>query len=155
MSDLGEMERIYAYARGQMRLGGNPNQWKNDGPPKESVIKDIENGNSYVIEEGGRICGVFSFIIGDDPTYAVIESGGWLNDEPYGTIHRIASDGTCRGVFSRCLDFCTQLIANIRIDTHADNRIMHHLLRKHGFERCGIIYIADGSERTAYQKVLR
>jgi hypothetical protein len=34
-------------------------------------------------------------MIGKDPTYAVIENGNWLNDEPYGVIHRIASNGRC------------------------------------------------------------
>jgi len=43
--------------------------------------------------------------------------------------------------------------ANIRIDTHKDNRIMQHNIEKHGFTYCGIIYLANGDERLAYQKL--
>lgn len=31
---------------------------------------------------------------------------------------------------------------------------MQHLILKNGFEQCGIIHIADGSERIAYEKVV-
>ena len=34
-----------------------------------------------------------------------------------------------------------------------DNKIMQHLLEKNGFTRCGIIHVADGSPRFAYQKL--
>lgn len=37
--------------------------------------------------------GTFCFIVGEDPTYAVIDNGKWLNDAPYGVIHRMASNG--------------------------------------------------------------
>ena len=40
-----------------------------------------------------------------------------------------------------------------RADTHADNKIMQHLLEKNGFTRCGVIHVADGSPRFAYQKL--
>ena len=30
---------------------------------------------------------------------------------------------------------------------------MQHILEKHGFQRCGIIYVKDGTERIAYQKI--
>ena len=40
---------------------------------------------------------------------------------------------------------------SIRSDTHADNKTMQHLIEADGFTRCGIIYIADGTPRIAYQ----
>lgn len=54
----------------------------------------------YVIEEDGQIHGVFAFILGADPTYAVIEDGAWRSDEAYGTIHHIA-DGTPRIAYEK------------------------------------------------------
>ena len=42
---------------------------------------------------------------------------------------------------------------SLRADTHADNKIMQHLLEKNGFTRCGVIHVADGSPRFAYQKL--
>lgn len=44
---------------------------------------------------------------------------------------------------------------NIRIDTHHDNRVMQHLLTKHGFTYCGLIYLKSGAERLAYQRVVK
>ena len=152
-TDIEGIMKLYSYARAQMRQNGNPNQWEDSYPSKAILEKDIFAGNSYVIEENGRICGTFAFIIGDDPTYEIIEKGYWLNDEPYGTIHRIASDGTITGIFEKCLNYCQTQIANIRVDTHQDNLIMLHLLDKYGFQKCGIIYVRDGTPRIAYQKL--
>ena len=39
------------------------------------------------------------------------------------------------------------------IDTHKDNAIMQHNIVKHGFSYCGIIHLASGDERLAYQKL--
>lgn len=152
MDDLETVMGIYAYAREQMKANGNPDQWRDTNPTEAVIICDIQNQNSYVMEQDGIICGVFTFIIGEDPTYQTIE-GQWKRDGVYGAIHRVASGGRTQGVFQHCLQFCESKISNIRIDTHRDNQIMQHLIEKYGFERCGIIYIADGSLRIAYQKV--
>lgn len=150
--DLNTILHIYAYAREQMRLSGNPSQWGNSNPSPETVRKDIRQKQAYVIIHQNTICGVFVFIIGPDPTYRLIENGAWPNDEPYGTIHRIAGNGQAKGILCTALSFCEKRIENIRIDTHADNRIMQHLLEKYGFKRCGYIYVEDGTKRIAYQK---
>lgn len=151
MSELDTILNIYAYAREQMRLSGNHAQWSDKHPSKSVVIDDITKGNSYVILHDEKICGVFAFIVGEEPTYKNIE-GAWKNNEPYGTIHRLASNGTVNGIFDECFNFCKSKIKNIRIDTHRDNKIMQHLIKKSGFERCGIIYVSDGTPRIAYSK---
>ena len=145
--------RIYEYARAQMKINGNSSQWRDAYPLKTLIIDDIKNKNSYVIGKGGVIFGVFAFIIGDDSTYQWIE-GEWKNNAPYGAIHRIASSGMMRGVFPACVKLCEEKISNLRVDTHHDNKIMQHQIEKSGFEKCGIIYIEDGSPRIAYQKVI-
>lgn len=152
--DLEKVLEIYEYARNQMRKNGNPNQWKNTNPSKDIIINDIENENSYLIEYKEEICGIFSFIVGEDPTYKKIE-GSWLNNEDYGTIHRVASSGIRKGILKECLNFCEKKQKNIRIDTHEDNKIMQHLLEKNGYINCGIIYVLDGSPRIAYQKIVK
>jgi hypothetical protein len=144
---------IYACAREQMKKNGNPTQWGDSRPSEATIEADISGQKSYVIsDDEDRICGVFTFITGPDPTYARIYDGKWLNDEPYGVIHRIASDGSCHGILEAALSYCEALTDNIRIDTHHDNKIMQHLLEKNDFIRCGIIYVDDGSPRIAYQK---
>lgn len=150
LGDIPEIMRIYDAARASMRRSGNMNQWINGYPSEELVREDIEQGVSYVCCEDDELYCVFAFILGDDPTYARIDDGEWPNSEPYGTIHRIGSDGRKQGLFPLCLDFCRGMIKTVRIDTHADNAPMHHILKKHGFTRCGIIYVYDGSPRVAY-----
>lgn len=155
LDDLSQVLRIYAHARRFMAANGNPSQWGDCYPPKELTEEDIELGRLYVGVGGdGTPCCAFAYIIGSDSTYSRIYNGEWLNSLPYGTIHRLASDGTQRGVFKECLSFCLRTINNIRVDTHEDNRIMQKLVEKHGFIKCGTIIVANGSPRIAYQLVL-
>lgn len=151
-SDLPAILAIYSRAREFMRRSGNPTQWGDNRPHESLIIADIEAGNSYIIEQDGKIIGVFAFIIGPEPTYSEID-GKWLNSELYGTIHRIASAGTAHGILAACLDFCFAKISNIRIDTHENNAVMRHLLEKHGFTECGRIWVDDGTPRIAFQKI--
>lgn len=148
--DLKRIEEIYAYARRFMAQTGNPNQWGNHNPPTEQLVEDIRERNLFVVEDSGGIHGVFYFWIGEDPTYQIISGGSWLSDQTYGTIHRIAGDGT-GGIFAAALAFCRGQISHLRIDTHHDNLVMQHVVEKHGFQRRGIIYISDGSPRIAYE----
>ena len=64
----------------------------------------------------------------------------------------IAGDGKTKGVGSFCINWAFEKCGNMKIDTHADNKPMQNLLLKLGFKKCGIIYIADGSQRVAFQK---
>lgn len=154
-ADLPRMMEIYAYARKFMAETGNPHQWGDGGNPRLEVLEqDIEDGVGYVMEKEGRIVGAFAFIIGEDETYGVIEDGAWLNDDQYGTIHRIAGDGSTKGILKACVEFGAAMIRNIRIDTHHDNVVMQNAIRKCGFEECGVIYVQDGTPRIAYQKII-
>ena len=151
MEDLPRIEEIYAYARQFMENSGNPTQWGKTEPKVSQLKIDIGEEKLYVIESHG-IHGVFFFTIGEDPTYARIEDGSWLSSEPYGTIHRIAGDGS-GGIVGTAVEFGKQKIRHLRIDTHHDNKVMQHVVEKLGFSRRGIIYVADGSPRIAYEMV--
>ena len=154
-ADIDALLAIFAHARAQMAADGNPTQWGDGYPPREQLESDIQRGVSYVMEHEGVPCATFVFIIGEDPTYAYIEDGEWLDDTlPYGTIHRIASNGKQRGIFPIVLHWCTAQCPNIRIDTHQDNKRMIHLIEQAQFVRCGIIYTRDNSPRIAYQRSL-
>ena len=135
-----------------MVRSGNPTQWADGYPQREMLENDMAFRRLYVAEDVSGIHGVFFFDIMDDPTYTCIEAGTWGSNEPYGVIHRIASDGS-GGIFAACLRYCTEIIRHIRIDTHHDNRPMQHILEKNGFHRSGIIYVADGSPRIAYDRI--
>lgn len=147
--DVSVILKIYAQAREFMARTGNPNQWGKSNPPQEQLIQDIAQGNLHVVADDAGIHGVFAYIPGEDPTYGYIE-GAWDNDGPYAAIHRVASDGS-GGIFSSILSYCRERCAHLRIDTHADNKVMQHVLEKHGFSRRGIIYLANGDPRIAYE----
>ncbi len=153
VTDLPEILNIYKHARTFMAQNGNNTQWADGYPHRELLLKDIQKRQLYLCCDAHAVYGVFAFIIGEDTTYAHIEDGSWLADAPYGTIHRIAANGVKKGVFAEVLAYCERKIPHLRIDTHRNNHIMQHLIEKHGFRRCGTIYISDGSPRIAYEKI--
>ena len=155
--DLEQIMKIYEYARGFMAEHGNPNQWgPTNWPPEELIHSDIAAGNSYVCVCENKIVGTFFFDQGKDvePTYRVIKDGAWLDDSPYGVIHRLAGNGSVNGVGSFCIEWAFRQCGHLRVDTHGDNRVMQNLLKKNGFDHCGIIYVEqDGYPRLAFEKI--
>lgn len=155
-SDTDAILAVMTAARGIMRSSGNLHQWGDNYPSAEAIAADRERGGGFVIVDDGCITGYFAFLPSPEPTYSYIEGGDWLDDSlPYHVIHRIASFPEARGIFNDMLAWCSEREPNIRIDTHRDNRIMQHLLAKHGFSYCGIIYLASGDERLAYQRIIK
>lgn len=151
VEDITEIVAIYEAAKSFMHSSGNMTQWVNGYPGIKEIKRDIEDSCLYVgVDNEGDIMCVFAFIVGDDPTYAEID-GAWLNDEPYGTIHRIASSGKRSGMVAKCVEFCLRAVDNVRIDTHRDNAPMLKALKHIGFKRCGVIICADGTPREAFQ----
>jgi len=153
-SDLDALMPVYAAARAYMAANGNPTQWGTSTPKRELLESDIEKGQLYVMETSdGHVYGGFVLQWGEDPFYTEPVSGTWRSDAPYATIHRIASDGTRHGVFAECMAYCEQQSTYLRIDTHADNKTMQHLIQKHGFTYSATVRMADGSLRFAYEKI--
>ena len=151
--DIPALMQLFESAKAIMRASGNLHQWGVGYPSVDVVRRDIEQGVCYVATDGvdGEIEATMAFIPGPDPTYSYIEGGAWLNDEPYHVIHRIAVAKPGKGYAHHLLDWAFLHTDTIRIDTHRDNVIMHHILRKYGFEYCGVIYLANGDARDAYQ----
>lgn len=148
--DMKDILTIFSVAKNFMHANGNPNQWNGAYPNEDVLLCDINNGNFYVMyDENESIYGVFALIGGVDETYEYIE-GKWKSDLPYGTIHRIAGNGTKRGIMRECFDFARQTYNHLRVDTHQDNIPMQNAVKKCGFEYAGIIYLADGSPRLAF-----
>ncbi len=153
LADFDTVMQIYRTAREFMIASGNSTQWWEGYPPEELIIDDIARGDSFVVVEKEKILAVFLYREGIDPTYINIENGEWLNDEPYGVIHRIAVAEKGRGVASFVFDTVFSWCGNIRIDTHENNKPMQRALEKSGFKYCGIIRIATGDPRVAYQRI--
>lgn len=155
MEDLPRLLEIYAAARAFMRQNGNMEQWAGGYPGEAVLAEDIGLERLYVIEEKGRIGGVFMLAAGPDDTYAVIHGGAWSWEQPYGVIHRIAGDGSIKGVLAKAVAFAEVRFDYLRIDTHARNFPMQNALSKQGFTQRGVIYLHDDSPRLAYDKLLR
>lgn len=160
MEDLDIVMELYARARRFMRENGNPDQWGDHYPPRELVMEDITAGRSYVCvaetaekHSAESIIGVFYYGEEAEENYKKIYGGRWLNEKPYGVVHRIAAPTGVKGAAGFCINWCYEKSGrNLRLDTHQNNAPMHHMLAKNGFVRCGLIDLADGSQRIAYQK---
>ncbi|MBO5026775.1 MAG: GNAT family N-acetyltransferase [Bacteroidaceae bacterium] len=154
VSDLERIMEIFCSARKFMVSSGNPSQWINGYPQQELIAKEIEQEHCYVcVTSNQTISGTFCLLPSPDPTYNKIYDGKWLNDEPYHVIHRLASDGSVKGIGKLCIDWCFSKCGNLRMDTHEDNHIMQSLAKRCGFVKCGIVHVANGTSRIAYQRI--
>ena len=165
--DMPRILELIECGRQKMRAVGNMAQWTNGDPQREVLIHDIEQGNSYLVEEAGVAVATFAFVKGPDVTYEHIYEGRWLDEtddfeqkgpeitkSDYYVIHRMASMPEVHGIMKTVLDFAFRKTSNLRIDTHRQNIIMRRALEKYGFRYCGIIYLLDGAERLAFQKII-
>lgn len=154
--DFDRIMEIYEYAREFMARTGNPNQWgPNRWPPEEVVRQETASGHGYVCEHWGKVVGAFAYYYGKEiePSYRVIEDGGWRKDSAYGVIHRLAGDGSVKGIARACLDWAYEESGHLRVDTHGDNKVMQGILGRLGFTHCGTIYVEqDEDPRLAYDK---
>lgn len=156
-NDIAQMMKIYQYARAFMAEHGNPNQWgPTNWPPEQLIRDDISCGKSYVCVHKNKIVGTFFFTAGKDvePTYRQIIDGNWLSDSAYGVVHRLAGDGSVKGIGEFCLNWAYQQSGHLRVDTHGDNTVLQNILGKMGFTHCGTIYVEeDHFPRLAYEKL--
>ena len=162
LDDLPAALELYADARRFMAENGNPDQWGASNYPPESMLRDdVAQQTLYVAFDANStddtdMLAVFCFAVIDDETYHKID-GAWLNDEPYGVVHRIATKLGSRGAGRACMQWCINKAATdglgggIRIDTHEANKPMQGLVKKLGFTTCGTIWTYDGSPRIAFQ----
>lgn len=154
--DLPVMLHIYGHARQFQAEHGNPHQWgDNHWPPEEMLHADIRAGKSYVVVHEGSVVGTFYYDFGTEiePTYRVIEDGDWQDASPYGVVHRLAGDGSVRGIGKAVLDFAKEKsMGHVRVDTHPDNKVLQTLLPEQGFVLCGTIHVVqDPDPRLAYE----
>lgn len=157
-ADIDSIMLLAKAARQIMKDNGNPTQWTDNHPSRETIEDDVQHADSYVIcKTEGEIVGTFVFREGPDPSYAKIYNGEWIdNTRTYHVIHRVMSMPDAHGIFADIMDYCNKHADNLRIDTHRNNSIMQHLIKKYGFHYCGIVHIIDldtDFERLAYQKI--
>ena len=146
--------------QGQMHLKNQGiDQWQNGYPNRERLEQDVQENIGFLVMNDSDILGYLCIVLSGEPAYDKID-GKWLTEDAYGVIHRIAFSDAARGqgladtVFLLAADFCREKnIPSLRIDTHADNHKMQHVLAKNGFTFCGIVEYTSGLRR-AYEKQL-
>ena len=159
--DLERIMELVADAQNWFR-GQGVDQWQDGYPTREIILSDIVCGENYLVEHNGVVVATCVISFAGEPTYNEIKGKGWLNENRYAVVHRIAVADEFRrkGIAKEILHYAEELsvgqgVADIRIDTHRDNVAMRSLLKKLGYTHCGRITLMSGAFREAYHKELK
>ena len=157
-SDIPEIMGIIKQAQDYFKEK-NIDQWQNGYPNEEVINNDIENEESYVMIKDDKIVATTVISFKEESCYENIIDGKWLTSGDYGVIHRIAVGKTYKGlglshkIIKYAEKICLEKgVPSIKVDTHEDNIPMQSLLKKNGFEYCGVVYLEDGGKRVAFEK---
>lgn len=125
-------------------------QWDHTYPNLDILRQDIENGDLYVIEENGTVCGFACIDTKQASEYATLD---WHSPKEAYVIHRLAihPDFGGKGYASMMIKFSESLalannIRDLRIDTFCHNHRAQALFKKSGFEYIGDIFFARKDE---------
>ncbi len=160
-SDLPEiMSIVSAVRRDYFEKNGIP-QWNDGYPEKEIFLSDLDRGELFALSQGENIIGMVTVSFEHEDSYDVIEDGGWRTDGEYAVIHRLAvsPDFHGMGLGAALINLADKLCEQrdvhcVRCDTHEHNAAMRKTLEKCGFRYCGVIHIANGEPRVAYDKLI-
>lgn len=160
-TDIPAIMQILADAR-QFLKEQNINQWQGSYPDQAAIEKDLAARTNRVLVMDGQVVGNASLLAGPDPFYLPIDGDGWQGAADYMMIHRFAVSAKIRGQRLSKF-FISNLVSeayakgyrDLRIDTHAENKIMQHVITGNGFLFRGIVYLDEPvPERNAYQLLL-
>jgi len=159
-SDIDKIMSIIGQAKEYLRDKG-VDQWQDNYPNIGIIMKDIEKRICYVMEKDGQVIATAAISFNDEKTYDKIYDGKWITENDYAVVHRIAVDNNYKGqrisseILARVEEMCSNRnIHSIKMDTHKHNESMRKMLSNNGFKYCGIIYLENGNERVAYEKVI-
>ena len=159
-SDKDKIMEIIKQAQEYLKIKG-VDQWQDNYPNLNIIKDDIDKRKSYVLEENGTIVATVAVSFNDEKTYDKIYNGKWITENDYAVIHRIAVANNYKGkrisseILAHIEKMCLQRnVHSIKVDTHKQNKSMRKMLSNNGFQYCGIIYLENGSERVAYEKVI-
>lgn len=157
INNLDDIMEIINQAKAELKRK-NIKQWQDGYPNEKTIINDINKHRGFIIRKDNRVIAYFVLDLMGEPTYENIYEGKWLNDQNYGTIHRmcIHEDYQNKGYSGDIFDFCKNYLVNhqifnLRIDTHEDNKKMQKAIKRNNFTYCGIIYLNHTDKRLAYQ----
>lgn len=149
-------------------------QWQDGaGPDVDLVTSDVARGWDRVFLIGGQVAATAALIDEPESAYDQVVEGAWQvrgdtaapagAASPYATIHRVAVAPAFRGMhvaqrfYARLIEEArARGFAEIRVDTHADNVRMQHVIASAGFTRACTVLIGNNPKnlRWAYQLFL-
>ena len=86
---------IYEAVRQSQAVGGD------SFPPEDTAGKGYRKEQLYVVKMIPVFMECLLLSSEKEPTYEKIEQGAWISDTEYGTLHRVAGDGTIHGIFDK------------------------------------------------------
>ena len=146
--DLPSIFIIYRNARTFMKEHGNPDQWGESYPDRDTVENDIAQDQLYVLEEANTLLAVFVCTTDPEPAYENSDCS-WHSEKPYAVVHRVASSGKQKGITKLIFDFAREKTGYIRIDTHRANVPMQSALKNYGFLPAGTVYYSRDGLKTS------
>ncbi|WP_416176485.1 GNAT family N-acetyltransferase [Clostridium sp.] len=137
------------------------NQWQNNYPNVDIIANDIRRKNSYALFKDNILVSTAAISFDGEKSYEHIYKGRWISNSRYAVIHRVAVESSLKGkglasiLIKNLEKYCARnFVHSIKIDTHKDNISMQKLLKKNKFQYCGIIYLPNGDERMAFEKII-
>ena len=161
IEDLDQIMEAVEDSREVLRLQGN-GQWQDGYPNKDDFINDINNGRLFITfdEDPNEIIGVCALTYREEDYHHLYE-GKWLTNYPYMVMHRVAIKKKYKGrgygkkLFELFVEQAkVEGYRSLRIDTHAGNAVMRHLIESFGFVYCGKAILTPNKDRLVYEKVL-
>jgi GNAT superfamily N-acetyltransferase len=159
-NDLLAMMRIVGEAQRAIK-SLEIDQWQNGYPSEDIISEDIRNGYSYILENEESVIGMATVIFNYEPTYNKIFDGEWLSTGQFVVVHRMAiaesfkKQGFASVILQKVEDLAKEKsIPSFKIDTHEGNIPMRKTVERHGFTKCGIIFLKNGNRRIAYEKLI-
>lgn len=161
-NELDRVIEIIEEAKTVLR-GRGVNLWQNSYPDQQTLKSDIKRGIAYFLIKDNQIAGVAALETQGEASYDKLENGQWSpqSQKHYAIFHRVAiakghqGEGLASIFIQHLLSVAAALdIQDIRIDTHADNLAMRHVIEKNGFTYCGNINNAQQLPLVAYQRFI-
>lgn len=157
-ADIPRIMEIMEQAKQQMYREGK-HQWDESYPAQVHIATDTTNDVGYVLCHDGTIIAYAAIVFTGEPAYDKIE-GGWLSEQPYIVVHRlaVADEMKHQGIATLFMQETEKLalannIHSFKIDTNYDNLYMQNMLTHLGFKYCGEINYEKGV-RMGYEKII-
>lgn len=148
-------------AQAKMQLRSHQSgQWQFGEPSEKTIQHDVELQQYWVLIFENVLIGGCALLF-HETAYDQLHKGQWLNNDPYGVIHRFYIHPKYQqkafgikllhAIETKVLSLA---IHNVRIDTHERNIPMRKMLEKMHYQHVGEAWLFQAGMRFVYHKVI-